>query len=87
MYVRWYADNIWLMLPAHLIASVPTGYSPFIWQNYKIVVAGESIQVSINDELLIDTSDSDHASGAIGIRTSRSSTSVDNVSVTQPPGC
>ena len=70
-----------------LIASVPTGYSPFIWQNYKIVVAGESIQVSINDELLIETSDSDHASGAIGIRTSRSSTSVDNVKVTQSPGC
>ena len=70
-----------------LIASVPTGYSPFIWQNYKIVVAGESIQVSINDELLIDVSDSDHASGAIGIRTSRSSTSVDNVRVTQPAGC
>ena len=85
--MRWYADNIWLMLPAHLIASVPTGYSPFIWQNYKIVAAGESIQVSINDELLIDTSDSDHASGAIGIRTSRSSASVDNVSVMQPPGC
>ena len=70
-----------------LIASVPTGYSPFIWQNYKIVVAGESIQVSINGELLIDASDSDHASGAIGIRTSRSSTSVDNVRVTQPAGC
>lgn len=70
-----------------LIASVPTGYSPFIWQNYKIVVAGKSIQVSINDELLIDASDSDHASGAIGIRTSRSSISVDNVSVTQPSGC
>jgi hypothetical protein len=43
--------------------------------------------VSINDELLIETSDSDHASGAIGIRTSRSSTSVDNVKVTQSPGC
>ncbi|MCX2978775.1 family 16 glycoside hydrolase [Candidatus Marimicrobium litorale] len=70
-----------------LIASVPTGYSPFVWQNYKIVVAGESIQVSINDDLLIDASDSDHASGAIGIRTSRSSTSVDNVRVTQPAGC
>ena len=70
-----------------LIASAPTGYSPFVWQNYKIVVSGESIQVSINDELLIDASDSDHASGAIGVRTSRSSTSIDNVSVTQPPGC
>ena len=70
-----------------VIASAPTGYSPFAWQAYKIAVAGDSIQVWINDELLIDASDSDHASGAIGIRTSRSSTSVDNVSVTQPPGC
>ena len=44
-------------------------------------------QGSIDDELLIDTTDSDHASGYIGVRTSRSSTSVDNVRVTQPPGC
>lgn len=70
-----------------LISSVPTTYSPFVWQNYKIVVAGESIQVSINDELLIEVIDGDHGSGAIGIRTNRSSASVDNVSVTQPPGC
>jgi hypothetical protein len=70
-----------------LIASAPTGHSPFAWQSYKIVVSGDSIQISINDELLIDTSDSDHASGAIGVRTSLSSTSVDNVKVTQPPGC
>lgn len=70
-----------------VIASVPTGYSPFAWQTYKIVVVGESIKISINDELLIDISDSDHASGYIGVRTHLSSTSLDNVKVTQPPGC
>ena len=70
-----------------LITSTPTGYSPFVWQSYKIVVSGDSIKVSINDELLIDISDSDHAAGGIGVRTSLSSTSVDNVTVTQPAGC
>jgi hypothetical protein len=70
-----------------VLASVPTAYSPFVWQSYKIVVSGDSIKVSINDELLIDASDSDHAAGAIGVRTSLSSASVDNVTVTQPPGC
>jgi hypothetical protein len=70
-----------------LVASVQTSYSPFTWLTYKIVLAGESIQASINDELLIDTSDSDHASGIIGVFSNRSSTSIDKVTVTQPPGC
>jgi hypothetical protein len=69
------------------IASVPTSYSPFVWHNYKVVVQGDSIKVSIDNELLIDVSDSDHATGSIGIVTSQSSVSVDNVRVTQPSGC
>lgn len=69
------------------IASVATGYSPFAWHTYKVVVQGDSIKVSIDDELLIDTNDSDHAKGYIGVFTKQSSISVDNVSVIQPPGC
>ena len=67
-----------------LIASAQTGYSPFSWLRYKIVVAGESIQISINNELLIDTSNSDHGSGFIALRTNKSSASIDNLSVIQP---
>ncbi|MFT4614152.1 MAG: hypothetical protein ACI9NT_001295 [Bacteroidia bacterium] len=70
-----------------VIASVATGYSPFAWHTYKIVVASDSIKASIDDELLIDVSDSDHSTGGIGVLTSQSSVSVDNIAVTQPPGC
>lgn len=70
-----------------IIASVATDYSPFAWHSYKIEVSNDSIKASIDDELLIDISDSDHPTGYIGITTNQSSASVDNVRVTQPPGC
>ena len=69
------------------IASVATGYSPFAWHTYKIQATLDNIQVSIDDELLININDSDHPIGRIGVRTSQSSVSVDNLSVIQPPGC
>jgi hypothetical protein len=71
-----------------LLASAATSYSPFAWHRYKVVVRGDSIKVYIDNELLIDTNNSDHAKGYIGLRTRNSSVSVDNVTVTQPPpGC
>jgi len=69
------------------ITTVPTGHSSFAWHTYKVEVSGDSIKVSIDNELLIDINDSDHGAGYIGVRTNQSSVSVDNVRVTQPPGC
>jgi len=72
-----------------VITSVATGYSPFAWHTYRVEVQGDSIQVSIDGDLLISINNSDHATGYIGILNSLSSVSVDNVSVTDilPPGC
>ena len=70
-----------------LIQSAETPYSPFAWHTYKAVVAGDSIKISIDNELLIDVTDTDHAGGFIGVRTAQSSVSLDNVSVVQPAGC
>jgi hypothetical protein len=70
-----------------LITSVPTAYAPTTWHTYTIVVSGNSIKISINDEMLIDVTDTDHGTGYIGVRTNQNGVSVDNVAVTQPPGC
>lgn len=70
-----------------LITSVPTAYAPTTWHTYTIVVSGNSIKISINDEMLIDVTDTDHGAGYIGVRTNQNGVSVDNVTVTQPPGC
>ena len=70
-----------------LIQSAETPYSPFARHTYKTVVAGDSIKISIGNELLIDVTDADHAGGFIGVRTAQSSVSLDNVSVVQPAGC
>lgn len=70
-----------------LITSVPTAYSPTTWHTYTIVVSGNSIKVSIDSELLIDVTDTDHGAGYIGVRTNQNGVAVDNVAVTQPPGC
>ena len=70
-----------------LITSVPTAYAPTTWHTYTIVVSGNSIQISIDGELLVDVTDTDHGAGYIGVRTNKNGISVDNVAVTQPPGC
>lgn len=70
-----------------LITSVPTAYAPTTWHTYTIVASGNSIQVSIDSELLIDVTDVDHGAGYIGVRTNQSGVAIDNVAVTQPPGC
>ncbi|MDG2410491.1 MAG: hypothetical protein P8M21_01500 [Halioglobus sp.] len=70
-----------------LIQSAETPYSPFARHTSKTVVAGDSIKISIGNELLIDVTDADHAGGFIGVRTAQGSVSLDNVSVVQPAGC
>ncbi|NQX90051.1 MAG: DUF1080 domain-containing protein [Halioglobus sp.] len=70
-----------------LVASVATAYSPATWHTYRVVLSGNAIKISIDNEILIDVTDMDHGAGYIGARTHQNAISVANVSVIQPAGC
>jgi len=73
-----------------IIASVNTTLSPLDNHNYLVEASGSSIKVSVDGELLIDATDSDHANGMIGLATNKAAAAFDNVIVdlevaTPPP--
>jgi len=73
-----------------IIASVNTALSALDNHNYLVEASGSSIKVSVDGELLIDTIDTDHANGMIGLATNKAAATFDNVIVdlevaTPPP--